>query len=233
MLFRKTAFTLLGASALALTPAVAGAQAANGGDAGTATPAPTPNPKVGGVEMLPTRTIVDNVSAAPTLSTLAELLKIAGQDTALSGPGPFTVFAPTNDAFDRLDAAALASLKTPARRELLTRVLTYHVVAGDYDAEKLLKLAQDGGGKATLTTVEGEPLTINLEKIQGNDALVLSDVGGNKAYFTQYNVKQSNGIVHTINGVLIPTQKTDAPAADDAASGAPAAGDDSSGDSAD
>lgn len=217
MTVRSVTLTLFGSAALVLSPALAAAQTSGGtptpapSPGATPTPAATPNPTVGGVEMLPTRTIIDNASAAPTLSTLVSAVKAADLTATLSGPGPFTVFAPNNEAFARL-GDQLAPLLRPERKPLLAKILTYHVVPGNYDAEALLKLAQAGGGKATLTTVEGEPLTVSLEKIQGKDALVLVDVNGGKAYPLQYNVKQSNGMVHIINGILLPTQKTDAPA---------------------
>lgn len=224
MTVRSVTLTLFGTAALVLSPALAAAQTSGGTPAPapspTATPSPasTPNPTVGGVEMLPTRMIIDNASAAPTLSTLVSAVKATDLTATLSGPGPFTVFAPNNEAFERL-GDQLAPLLQPERKPLLTKILTYHVVPGNYDAEALLKLAQAGGGKATLTTVEGEPLTISLEKIQGKDALVLIDVNGGKAYPLQYNVKQSNGMVHIINGILLPTQKADAPAAGAAPTG--------------
>jgi uncharacterized surface protein with fasciclin (FAS1) repeats len=155
---------------------------------------------VGGAPMLPTATIVANASKASTLTTLVKAVKAAGLDTTLAGPGPFTVFAPTNDAFGRLAPGTLDTLLKPEQKATLTKVLTYHVVPGKLDAAALKAQVEAGGGTATLTTVEGQPIKATLE----NGALVLTDVGGGKSYVTQYDVQQSNGIVHVVNGVLAP-----------------------------
>ncbi|PZO77693.1 MAG: fasciclin [Sphingomonas hengshuiensis] len=155
---------------------------------------------VGGAPMLPTATIVANASKASNLSTLVKAVQAADLGATLSGPGPFTVFAPTNEAFQRLAPGTLDQLMKPEQKASLTKLLTYHVVAGKFDAEALKKQVEAGGGTATLTTVEGQPLKATLE----NGALVLTDVGGGKSYVTQYDVEQSNGIVHVVNGVLAP-----------------------------
>lgn len=169
------------------------------------TPAPTPTPAasvtVGGAEMLPTSTIVENASKASNLTTLVQAVTAAGLAPTLSGPGPFTVFAPSNDAFARLAPGTVENLLKPENKAALTKVLTYHVVAGKLDSEALKAQVQAGGGKATLTTVAGDPLTATVE----NGALVLTDASGNKSYVTQYDVGQSNGIVHVVNGVVVPT----------------------------
>lgn len=155
---------------------------------------------VGGAPMLPTQTIVANASKASNLSTLVKAVQAADLTATLSGPGPFTVFAPTNEAFGRLAPGTLDSLLKPEQKASLAKVLTYHVVAGKLDAAALKAQVEAGGGTATLTTVEGQPLKATLE----NGALVLTDVGGGKSYVTQYDVEQSNGIVHVVNGVLAP-----------------------------
>lgn len=155
---------------------------------------------VGGAPMLPTATIVANASKASNLSTLVKAVQAADLTATLSGPGPFTVFAPTNEAFGRLAPGTLDQLMKPEQKASLAKLLTYHVVAGKLDAAALKQQIQAGGGTATLTTVEGQPLKATLE----NDALVLTDVGGGKSYVTQYDVEQSNGIVHVVNGVLAP-----------------------------
>ncbi|MFD1035589.1 fasciclin domain-containing protein [Sphingomonas hankookensis] len=155
---------------------------------------------VGGAPMLPTATIVANASKASNLTTLVKAVQAADLTATLSGPGPFTVFAPTNEAFQRLAPGTLDQLMKPEQKASLTKLLTYHVVAGKLDAEALKKQVEAGGGTATLTTVEGQPLKATLE----NGALVLTDVGGGKSYVTQYDVEQSNGIVHVVNGVLAP-----------------------------
>lgn len=169
-----------------------------------ATPAPAatpaPNPKVGGVDMLDTKTIVDNASAAPNLTTLVTAVKAAGLGETLSGPGPFTVFAPTNDAFSRLAPGTVDTLLKPENKATLTKILTYHVVPGAISGMQLLDMIKAGGGKATLTTVAGAPLTAELE----GSAVKLTDANGNPAYVSVADVRQSNGVVHVINGVLLP-----------------------------
>ncbi len=155
---------------------------------------------VGGAPMLPTATVVANASKASNLTTLVKAVQAADLTATLSGPGPFTVFAPTNEAFQRLAPGTLDQLMKPEQKASLAKLLTYHVVAGKLDAEALKKQVEAGGGTATLTTVEGQPLKATLE----NGALVLTDVGGGKSYVTQYDIEQSNGIVHVVNGVLAP-----------------------------
>ncbi len=155
---------------------------------------------VGGAPMLPTATVVANASKASNLTTLVKAVQAADLTATLSGTGPFTVFAPTNEAFQRLAPGTLDQLMKPEQKASLAKLLTYHVVAGKLDAEALKKQVEAGGGTATLTTVEGQPLKATLE----NGALVLTDVGGGKSYVTQYDVEQSNGIVHVVNGVLAP-----------------------------
>ncbi len=155
---------------------------------------------VGGAPMLPTATIVANASKASNLTTLVKAVQAAGLAATLSGPGPFTVFAPTNEAFGRLAPGTLDTLLKPEQKPSLTKLLTYHVVAGKLDAAALKSQIEAGGGTATLTTVEGQPIKATLE----NGALVLTDVNGGKSYVTQYDVNQSNGIVHVVNGVLAP-----------------------------
>lgn len=155
---------------------------------------------VGGAPMLPTATIVANASKASNLTALVKAVQAADLTATLSGPGPFTVFAPTDEAFGRLAPGTLDQLMKPEQKASLAKLLKYHVVAGKLDAAALKQQIQAGGGTATLTTVEGQPLKATLE----NDALVLTDVGGGKSYVTQYDVEQSNGIVHVVNGVLAP-----------------------------
>ena len=173
------------------------------------TPAPMPadgamaagtNPTVGGAPMIATKTIVENASAAPNLTTLVTAVKQAGLVDTLSGPGPFTVFAPTNDAFGRLAAGTVDTLMKPENKASLVKVLTYHVVPGNLSLEQLKAQITAGGGTATLTTVEGEPLKITME----GAAIVLTDINGNKSYVQTPDVKQSNGVVHVVNGVLVP-----------------------------
>ncbi len=167
----------------------------------TTTTAPVAaNPSVGGAAMLPTNTIVANAAAAPNLTTLVAAVKAADLVTTLSGPGPFTVFAPTNEAFGRLAPGTVDNLLKPENRPTLVKVLTYHVVPGTLSSAMLARQIAAGGGTATLTTVEGEPLTVTMT----GDVFTLTDVSGNKSYIETPDVRQSNGMVHVVNGVVIP-----------------------------
>jgi len=168
--------------------------------AAPAAPAVTENPMVGGVAMDATKTIAVNASAAPNLSTLVTAVKAAGLATTLSGPGPFTVFAPTNEAFTRLAPGTVETLLKPENKAMLAKVLTYHVVPGTLTLADLAAKAKAGGGKVVLTTVEGEPLTIEVM----SNAVQLTDVNGNKSFIETPDVKQSNGVVHVVNGVVLP-----------------------------
>jgi len=176
----------------------------------SATPAPTagaptaattaPNPMVGSAPMDATKPIAVNAAAAPNLSTLVAAVKAAGLDATLAGPGPFTVFAPTNEAFGRLAPGTVEKLMEPANKPSLVKVLTYHVVPGAITLEQLRAQITAGGGKATLTTVEGSTLIAAVE----GAAISVADVSGNKAYVQTPDVRQSNGVVHVVNGVLVP-----------------------------
>ena len=159
------------------------------------------NPSVGGAPMVASRTIVQNASAAPNLTTLVAAVKAAGLVETLSGPGPFTVFAPTNEAFSRLAPGTVDTLLKPENKASLTKVLTYHVVSGNVSAAQLQQQIAAGGGTATLNTVAGGTLTARVE----NGAVTLTDQGGNKSYVETADVRQSNGVVHVVNGVLVPT----------------------------
>ncbi|MEO5962750.1 MAG: fasciclin domain-containing protein [Thermomonas sp.] len=159
------------------------------------------NPMVGGAAMDATSNIVANASAAPNLSTLVAAVKAAGLVETLQGAGPFTVFAPTNDAFAKLPTGAVEGLLKPEMKDALTGVLTYHVVAGNVDAAALMEMIKDGGGKATLTTVQGATLTATTS---GMGDVTLTDAKGGTAKVTTADVRQSNGIVHVIDSVLMP-----------------------------
>lgn len=182
-------------------PATMAPNAARGAPmASTTAPAATANPSVGGAAMDATKPIAVNASAAPNLSTLVTAVKAAGLDATLSGPGPFTVFAPTNDAFGRLASGTVDTLMKPANKASLVKVLTYHVVPGTITLADLTARLTSGGGRATLTSVEGSTLIVAKE---GN-AISLTDVSGNKSYIEVPDVRQSNGVVHVVNGVLVP-----------------------------
>ena len=155
---------------------------------------------VGGAAMLPSKTIVENASAASNLTTLVTAVKAAGLVETLSGAGPFTVFAPTNDAFGKLPAGTVDSLVKPAAKADLTKILTYHVVSGKMTAADLTAAITAGGGKAELTTVQGAKLTATAS----GGTITLTDAKGGKSTVTQGDVTQSNGVVHVIDTVLMP-----------------------------
>ncbi|AWN16237.1 fasciclin domain-containing protein [Salinisphaera sp. LB1] len=159
-------------------------------------------PMVGGAPMYASKTIVQNASQAATLTTLVAAVKAAGLAGTLSGPGPFTVFAPTNSAFDALPDGTVATLLKPANKAQLQKILTYHVISGDYDSTSLMHMIAANGDQAMLEmkTVEGEPLTFSMQ----NGNLTVTDAQGNTATVTQADVTQSNGVVHVINKVLMP-----------------------------
>ena len=157
-------------------------------------------PMVGGAAMSSSRTIVDNASRANSLTTLVAAVKAAGLVDTLSGAGPFTVFAPTNDAFARLPAGTVDTLLRPENKPMLQSVLTYHVVPGRVSAAQLIGKIKAGGGMAKLKTVQGGTLTARL--IGGK--VVLTDAKGGRATVTQADVYQSNGVVHVTNAVSLP-----------------------------
>jgi uncharacterized surface protein with fasciclin (FAS1) repeats len=158
------------------------------------------NPTVGGAAMVASKTIVANASAAPNLTTLVAAVKAAGLVDTLSSPGPFTVFAPTNTAFDKLPEGTVGTVLKPENKALLTTILTYHVVAGKLTAKDVMAAIKAGGGKATLTTVAGEKITARLS---GN-SIVITDGKGGQSAVTTADVMQSNGVVHVIDSVLLP-----------------------------
>ena len=162
----------------------------------------TPGPvTVGGQPMLPSQTIVANAVNSADHTTLVAAVKAAGLVDTLNSPGPFTVFAPTNEAFAALPKGTVATLLKPANKPTLTKILTYHVVPGKMDFAALSKAVEAGGGKAVLTTVEGAPLTITMN---GPHNLLVTDAKGGTAEITIYDVYQSNGVIQVINKVLLP-----------------------------
>jgi uncharacterized surface protein with fasciclin (FAS1) repeats len=158
------------------------------------------NPMVGGAEMFPAKTIAENASAAPNLTTLVAAVSAAGLVETLASPGPFTVFAPTNDAFAKLPAGTVETLVKPENKATLTSILTYHVVAGKLTAKDIAKAIKAGRGKATLNTVAGGTLTA---KMMGKN-VIITDAKGGMSKVTQVDVMQSNGVVHVIDSVLLP-----------------------------
>lgn len=158
------------------------------------------NVMVGGAAMLPTRNIVENASNSPLHTTLVSAVTQAGLVDTLSGTGPFTVFAPVNAAFEKLPAGAVDSLMADEGKARLGTVLTYHVVSGRMTAADLAQAITDGNGTATLTTVQGENLTARMD----GSNIVLTGEGGSTAVVTQADVPQSNGVIHVVDGVLMP-----------------------------
>jgi uncharacterized surface protein with fasciclin (FAS1) repeats len=158
------------------------------------------DPMVGGAPMMASKTIVENASQAKNLTTLVAAVKEAGLVDTLSGAGPFTVFAPTNEAFAKLPKEAVDKLMQPDMKADLAKVLTYHVVAGKFDSAAIAKEIKMGNGSYTMKTVEGEPLTARMN----GDKLVLIDAKGGGATVEIADVYQSNGVVHVIDSVLMP-----------------------------
>ena len=158
------------------------------------------NPMVGGAAMYPTKDIVDNAVNSKDHTTLVAAVKAAGLVDTLKGPGPFTVFAPTNDAFAKLPAGTVDTLLKPENKAALAGILTYHVVPGKLSAADLIAQAKASGGKATLTTVPGEPRTAWVE----GSSVYLQDAKGGKSKVMIADVNQSNGVIHVIDTVLMP-----------------------------
>ena len=160
------------------------------------------DPVVGGASMSPTDTIVTNAAKASNLTTLVSAVQAADLAETLSGPGPFTVFAPDNAAFEKVPAATREALMAPAGKADLTKILTYHVVPGRLTAADLATQAQANGGKVELTTVEGDTLTAT---VNPDGSVTLTDTKGGVSRVTQADVLQSNGVVHVIDTVVMPS----------------------------
>ena len=182
---KKTFLAVLAVAALAVTSLSAHAQK---------------DPDVGGAAMYANKTIVENAANSPIHKTLVAAVKAAGLVDTLNGPGPFTVFAPTDDAFAKLPAGTVETLVKPENKDTLVKILTYHVVSGKVSAKELGKMIKMGGGKATLKTVQGEDLTATTS----GDKIILTDAKGGTATVTTADVFQSNGVIHVIDTVLMP-----------------------------
>lgn len=159
------------------------------------------NPMVGGAPMYRNRDIIDNAVNSKDHTTLVAAVKAAALVETLKGKGPFTVFAPTNAAFEKLPAGTVDTLLKPENNAVLKGVLTYHVVAGKYDSGKLMKLIKKGGGSATVKTVSGGTLTF---RMNGMDSIAVTDEKGGTSNVTVANVYQSNGVIHVVDTVLMP-----------------------------
>jgi len=185
----KTFLASLAAAALAVTTFSATAQMK------------MKDPMVGGAAMYPSKTIVENAINSPIHTTLVAALKAAGLVDTLSSPGPFTVFAPTNDAFAKLPAGTVDTLLKPESKDTLTKILTYHVVSGKLSAKDIAAGIKAGHGKYEMTTVQGGKLTASMK----GKKIVLTDEKGGMSTITTANVFQSNGVIHVIDTVLMPS----------------------------
>lgn len=156
--------------------------------------------EVGGAPMYPSKNIVQNAVNSKDHTTLVAAVKAAGLVKTLEGAGPFTVFAPVNAAFDKLPKGTVETLLKPENKNTLTKILTYHVVAGKLDSKELAKKIKEGHGKAELTTVSGGKLWVSMK----GGKTMLMDEKGNTAYVTIKDVYQSNGVIHVIDSVVMP-----------------------------
>ncbi len=158
------------------------------------------NPMVGGAAMYSTKDIIDNAVNSKDHTTLVAAVKAAGLVETLKSEGPFTVFAPTNKAFDKLPKGTVESLLKPESKDTLTKVLTYHVVAGKFDSTAIAKEIKKSGGEFMIKTVSGGMLTAMMK----GKNLFLKDEKGGMSQVTIVNVNQSNGIIHVVDTVLMP-----------------------------
>lgn len=158
------------------------------------------DPMVGGAAMYPSKNIVQNAVNSQDHTTLVAAVKAAGLVETLEGPGSFTVFAPTNEAFAKLPAGTVDTLLKPENKEMLVKVLTYHVVARRVSSADLMRQIKEGNGKAELKTVQGETLTATMN----GKHIVLTDEKGDNSMVTIANVFQSNGVIHVVDTVLLP-----------------------------
>ncbi|HKM63171.1 MAG TPA: fasciclin domain-containing protein [Acidisphaera sp.] len=155
---------------------------------------------VGGAPMYPSKNIIQNAVSSKDHTTLVAAVQAAGLVDTLQGPGPFTVFAPTNEAFDKLPPGTVASLVKPENKATLVKILTYHVVAGRLTAADLMRMVREGGGKASLTTVQGETLTVS----QDGNKLYVAGAQSGVGQITIPDVIQSNGVIQVVSSVLLP-----------------------------
>jgi len=159
------------------------------------------NPMVGGAPMMAQKDIVSNAVNSPDHTTLVAAVKAAGLVDALQDKGPFTVFAPTNAAFGKLPSGTVETLVKPENKSTLTKILTYHVVAGKFDSKAIKDAIRKGNGSATLTTLSGGKLTATMN---GPMNIVVKDEKGGIANISTYDVMQSNGVIHVVESVLLP-----------------------------
>jgi uncharacterized surface protein with fasciclin (FAS1) repeats len=162
--------------------------------------APPKGMEVGGVQMLSKKSIMENAATSPVLTTFAKGVKSAGLEDKLNDKGPYTVFAPTDDAFQKLPAGTAAGLRKPENSADLTKVLTYLVVPGKITSRKLKKMVHKGHGTATLTSIEGETITVK----NSGDVITLTNDKGGSAVILTADVPQKNGLIHIVDAVLLP-----------------------------
>jgi uncharacterized surface protein with fasciclin (FAS1) repeats len=184
---KKTLLTLMAGAMLAATSMAASAQ--------------MKDPDVGGAAMYPDKTIVANAVNSPIHKTLVAAVKAAGLVDTLNSPGPFTVFAPTDDAFAKLPAGTVDTLVKPENKATLTKILTYHVVSGKISSKDLKKWIKKGNGTYSAKTVEGGSLTFTMDM----GKIKITDEKGGTAWITTADVFQSNGVIHVIDTVLMPS----------------------------
>jgi uncharacterized surface protein with fasciclin (FAS1) repeats len=184
---KKSLITLMAGAALAITSIAATAQ--------------MKDPDVGGAAMSPTKNIIENAVNSPIHKTLVAAVKAAGLVDTLEGPGPFTVFAPTDDAFAKLPAGTVDNLVKPENKATLVKILTYHVVPGKITTKELKKWIKKGNGTYTAKTVEGGSLTFT----EDMGKIKITDEKGGSAYITTADVYQSNGMIQVIDSVLMPS----------------------------
>lgn len=158
------------------------------------------NPMVGGAAMYKTKNIVENAVNSKDHTTLVAAVKAAGLVDTLASAGPFTVFAPVNSAFEKLPAGTVETLLKPENKATLTKILTYHVIAGNFDSKAVVGAIKKGNGKAEFTTVSGGKLWAMLD----GKNVVLMDENGGKSIVTTADVRQSNGVIHVIDSVVLP-----------------------------
>ncbi|MGI4757926.1 MAG: fasciclin domain-containing protein, partial [Janthinobacterium lividum] len=169
--------------------------------AGSMTAVAQKDPDVGGAPMYSSKTIVENAIASPIHKTLVAAVKAAGLVDTLNSAGPFTVFAPTDDAFAKLPAGTVDTLVMPENKATLTKILTYHVVPGKISSKELAKMIKKGGGMAKLKTVEGGTLTAKMD----GSTITLTDEKGGVSTITTADVFQKNGVIHVVDTVLMPS----------------------------
>ena len=184
---KKSLITLVAGAALAITSLAANAQ--------------MKDPDVGGAAMSPTKNIIENAVNSPIHKTLVAAVKAAGLVDTLEGAGPFTVFAPTDDAFAKLPAGTVDTLVQPENKATLDKILTYHVVAGRISTKDLKEWIKKGNGSYTTKTVEGGSLTFTMDM----GKIKITDEKGGSAWITTADVYQSNGVIQVINSVLMPS----------------------------